>query len=139
MAGNITFTMIKPDAVSNGHIGAILHKINEAGFRIVAMKYTKLSAEKAGAFYEVHKGRPFYDELVEFMSSGPIVAAVLEKENAVTDFRTLIGATNPAEAAEGTIRAMYATSIGENAVHGADSDENAAREASFHFAQTEMW
>ncbi len=139
MAGNITFTMIKPDAVSNGHIGAILHKINEAGFRIIAMKYTKLSAEKAGAFYEVHKGRPFYDELVEFMSSGPIVAAVLEKENAVKDFRTLIGATNPAEAAEGTIRALYATSIGENAVHGADSDENAAREASFHFAQTEMW
>ena len=130
--------MIKPDAVKNGHIGAILAKINEAGFRIVAMKYTKLSSEKAGEFYEIHKERPFYGELVSFMSSGPIVAAVLEKDNAVDDFRTLIGATNPAEAAPGTIRALYATSIGENAVHGADSDENAMREAQFHFAQTEM-
>ncbi len=139
MAGNITFTMIKPDAVKAGHIGAILAKMNEAGFRIVAMKYTKLSAEKAGEFYEVHKERPFYGELVEFMSSGPIVAAVLEKDNAVADFRTLIGATNPAEAAPGTIRALYATSIGENAVHGADSDENAMREASFHFSGTEMF
>jgi len=139
MAGNRTFTMIKPDAVGAGHIGAILHQINEAGFRIVAMKLTHLSAEKAGAFYEVHQERPFYQELVDFMSSGPIVAAVLEKENAVEDFRSLIGATNPAEAAPGTIRAKYATSIGENAVHGADSDENAAREASFHFAQTEMF
>ncbi|GAA5220736.1 nucleoside-diphosphate kinase [Membranihabitans marinus] len=138
MAGNITFTMIKPDAVKNGHIGAILAQINAGGFRIVAMKYTKLSAEKAGEFYAVHKERPFYGELVEFMSSGPIVAAVLEKDNAVADFRTLIGATNPAEAAEGTIRAKYATSIGENAVHGSDSDENAAIEAAFHFAQTEM-
>ena len=139
MAGDITFTMIKPDAVKNGHIGAILHKINDAGFKIVAMKYQKLSAEKAGEFYEVHKERPFYGELVEFMSSGPIVAAVLRKENAVEDFRTLIGATNPAEAAEGTIRALYATSIGENAVHGADSDENAMREAHFHFSSTEMF
>jgi nucleoside-diphosphate kinase len=139
MAGNRTFTMIKPDAVKNGHIGAILEKINSAGFRIVAMKFTKLSAEKAGEFYEVHKERPFYQELVGFMSSGPIVAAVLEKDNAVEDFRTLIGATNPADAAPGTIRALYATSIGENAVHGADSDENAAREGSFHFAQTEMF
>lgn len=139
MAGNITFTMIKPDAVRNGHIGAILNKINEGGFKIVAMKYTKLSPEKAGEFYEVHKERPFYGELVEFMSSGPIVAAVLQKDNAVEDFRTLIGATNPAEAAEGTIRALYATSIGENAVHGADSDENAMREAHFHFASTEMF
>ncbi len=139
MATNRTFTMIKPDAVRNGHIGAILARINEAGFRIVAMKYTKLSAEKAGEFYEVHKERPFYGELVEFMSSGPIVAAALEKENAVADFRTLIGATNPAEAEPGTIRALYATSIGENAVHGADSDENAAREISFHFAQTEVF
>lgn len=138
MAGNITFTMIKPDAVKNGHIGAILAQINAGGFKIVAMKYTKLSAEKAGEFYAVHKERPFYGELVEFMSSGPIVAAVLEKENAVADFRTLIGATNPAEAAEGTIRAKFATSIGENAVHGSDSDENAAIEAAFHFAQTEM-
>jgi len=139
MTTNRTFTMIKPDAVKNGHIGAILHQINEAGFRIIAMKYTKLSAEKAGEFYEVHKERPFYQELVDFMSSGPIVAAILEKENAVEDFRKLIGATNPADAAEGTIRAKYATSIGENAVHGADSDENAAREGGFHFAETEMF
>jgi len=131
--------MIKPDAVRNGHIGAILNKINEGGFEIIAMKYTKLSPEKAGEFYEVHKERPFYGELVEFMSSGPIVAAVLRKDNAVESFRTLIGATNPAEAAEGTIRALYATSIGENAVHGADSDENAMREAHFHFASTEMF
>ena len=134
MAGNRTFTMIKPDAVQAGHIGAILAMINEAGFRIVAMKMTKLSE-----FYEVHKGRPFYDELVEFMSSGPIVAAILEKDNAVEDFRKLIGATNPAEAEPGTIRALFAKSIGENAVHGADSDENAAREGSFHFAATEMF
>jgi len=138
MSKNITFTMIKPDAVRGGHIGAILNDINQGGFKIVAMKYTKLSAEKAGEFYEVHKERPFYGELVEFMSSGPIVAAVLEKDNAVADFRTLIGATNPAEAAEGTIRAKYAKSIGENAVHGADSDENAWREANFHFSGTEM-
>lgn len=131
--------MIKPDAVAAGHIGGILHKINETGFRIVAMKMTKLSKEKAGEFYEVHKGRPFYDELVAFMSSGPIVAAILEKENAVEDFRTLIGATDPAKAAPGTIRALFAKSIGENAVHGADSDENAAREGSFHFAATEMF
>ncbi len=139
MAGNRTFTMIKPDAVKAGHIGAILAKINEAGFRIVAMKLTKLSAEKAGEFYAVHKERPFYGELVEFMSSGPIVAAILEKDNAVEDFRKLIGATNPAEAAPGTIRALYATSIGENAVHGADSDENAHIEGNFHFAGTEMF
>lgn len=139
MAGNITFTMIKPDAVQNGHIGAILADINQAGFRILAMKYTRLSNEKAGEFYEIHKERPFYGELVDFMSSGPIVAAVLEKDNAVEDFRKLIGATNPAEAAEGTIRAKFATSIGENAVHGADSDENALREGSFHFAQTELY
>ena len=139
MANNRTFTMIKPDAVKNGHIGAILNQINGAGFKIVAMKYTKLSAEKAGEFYAVHSERPFYGELVEFMSSGPIVAAVLEKENAVEDFRKLIGATNPAEAAEGTIRANYATSIGENAVHGSDSDENAKIESDFHFAGTEMF
>ena len=139
MAGNITFTMIKPDAVRNGHIGAILADINQAGFRILAMKYTRLSPEKAGEFYEIQNERPFYQELVDFMSSGPIVAAVLEKDNAVEDFRTLIGATNPAEAAEGTIRAKFATCIGENAVHGADSDENALREASFHFAQTEIY
>ena len=139
MAGNRTFTMIKPGAVRNGHIGAILAHINKAGFKIVAMKYTKLSAEKAGEFYAVHKERPFYGELVEFMSSGPIIAAVLEKENAVADFRTTIGATNPAEAAPGTVRALYATSIGENAVHGSDSDENAQIEASFHFAGTEIF
>ena len=139
MAGNRTFTMIKPDAVKAGHIGAILNKINEAGFKIVAMKYTKLSPEMAGKFYEIHKERPFYEELVNFMSSGPIVAAILEKDNAVEDFRKLIGATNPAEAEPGTIRALYAKSIGENAVHGADSDENAKREGSFHFAQTEVF
>ncbi len=138
MSGNTTFTMIKPGAVRNGHIGAILDKICAAGFRIVAMKYTQLSPKKAGEFYAVHSERPFYGELVDFMSSGPIVAAVLEKDNAVEDFRTLIGATNPAEAAEGTIRALYATSIGENAVHGSDSDENAQIEAAFHFAGTEM-
>lgn len=139
MSGKRTFTMIKPDAVKNGHIGNILQRINEAGFRIVAMKYTKLSAEKAGEFYAIHKERPFYGELVEFMSSGPIVAAILEKDNAVADFRELIGATNPEEAAEGTIRALYATSIGENAVHGSDSDENAIIEGTFHFAGTEIF
>lgn len=131
---NITFTMIKPDAVKAGHIGGILAQINEAGFRIKAMKMTKLSMERAGQFYEVHKERPFYGELCEFMSSGHIVAAVLEKTNAVADFRTLIGATDPAKADEGTIRKKYATSVGENAVHGSDSDENALIEASFFFS-----
>jgi nucleoside-diphosphate kinase len=131
--------MIKPDAVASGYIGAILDQICGAGFKIVAMKYTKLSAEKAGEFYAVHKARPFYGELVDFMSSGPIVAAVLEKENAVEDFRKLIGATNPAEAEAGTIRAKFAKNIGENAVHGSDSDENAAIESAFHFAGTEMF
>jgi nucleoside-diphosphate kinase len=135
----ITFTMIKPDAVKDGHIGAILAKINEAGFRIKAMKMTKLSAEKAGQFYEVHKERPFYGELCEFMSSGHIVAAILEKDNAVADFRTLIGATNPADAAEGTIRKMFAKSVGENAVHGSDSDENALLEGSFFFSKLEQF
>lgn len=139
MAGNRTFTMIKPDAVKAGHIGAILAKMNEAGFKIVAMKYTKLSAEKAGEFYAVHSERPFYGELVEFMSSGPIVAAVLEKENAVEDFRKLIGATDPSKAEAGTIRALFAKSIGENAVHGSDSDENAAIESSFHFGGVEIF
>ena len=139
MAGKRTFTMIKPDAVKAGHIGAILNMINEAGFKIIAMKYTKLSSEMAGKFYEVHKERPFYGELVEFMSSGPIVAAILEKDNAVSDFRKLIGATNPVEAEPGTIRAKYAKSLGENAVHGADSDENALIEGNFHFAGTEMF
>ncbi len=139
MSGNRTFTMIKPDAVKAGHIGAILNQICEAGFKIVAMKYTRLSQEKAGEFYAVHSARPFYGELVDFMSSGPIVAAVLEKENAVADFRVLIGATNPADAAPGTIRAKYAKNVGENAVHGSDSDENAAIEAAFHFAGTEFF
>lgn len=139
MATNRTFTMIKPDAVQSGYIGAILEKICSAGFRIVAMKYTKLSREKAGEFYKVHSERPFYGELVDFMSSGPIVAAILEKENAVDEFRTLIGATDPAKAAPGTIRALYARNVGENAVHGSDSDENAAIESSFHFAGTEIF
>ncbi len=130
---NRTFTMIKPDAVKAGNIGNILQMINAGGFRIVAMKYTYLTLEQAGKFYEVHKERPFYGELTEFMSSGPIVAAILEKDNAVADFRTLIGATNPAQAEEGTIRKKYATSIGENAVHGSDSDENAKIEGDFFF------
>ncbi len=131
--------MIKPDAVKNGHIGAILEKINAAGFRIVAMKMTQMTRRDAMKFYEVHKERPFYGELVDFMTSGPIVAAILEKDNAVEDFRTLIGATNPAEAAEGTIRKLYATSMGENAVHGSDSDENAAIEGAFHFSGREQF
>ena len=139
MAGNRTFTMIKPDAVRAGNIGNILQMINAAGFRIVAMKLTKMSMERAGQFYAVHAERPFYGELCEFMSSGPIVAAILEKDNAVEDFRKLIGATNPANAEEGTIRKRYATSVGENAVHGSDSDENAAIEGAFHFGGVEMY
>lgn len=131
--------MIKPDAVKAGHIGNILEKITGAGFKIVAMKMTRLSQDTAGAFYAVHKERPFYQELVDFMSSGPIVAAVLEKENAVEDFRKLIGATNPAEAAPGTIRALYAKNVGENAVHGSDSNENAVIESNFHFAGCEVY
>jgi len=139
MAANKTLTMIKPDAVRNGHIGAILNQITEAGFQISAMKLTQLSLADAEAFYSVHKERPFFGELVEFMTSGPIVAAILEKDNAVEDFRKLIGSTNPAEAAEGTIRARFATSIGENAVHGSDSDENAHIEGDFHFAGREQF
>ena len=139
MIQNRTFTMIKPDAVANGHIGGILEKVTAAGFKIVAMKYTQLSLRDAKAFYAVHSERPFFGELVEFMSSGPIVAAILEKDNAVEDFRALIGATNPAEAAEGTIRARFAKSIGENAVHGSDSDENAQIEGDFHFAGREQF
>ncbi|MCB9262392.1 MAG: nucleoside-diphosphate kinase [Flavobacteriales bacterium] len=139
MSGNKTFTMIKPDAVANGHIGNILADIIAGGFTIKAMKYTKLSKETAGAFYAVHKERGFYGELVDFMSSGPIVAAILEKDNAVADFRTLIGSTNPAEAAQGTIRAKYAKSIDANAVHGSDSDENAAIEGNFFFNQFERF
>ncbi len=139
MATNRTFTMIKPDAVENNYIGGILKMINEAGFRIVAMKYTKLSAEAAGKFYEIHKERPFYGELVNYMSSGPIVAAILEKENAVADFRTLIGATDPTKADEGTIRKIYAKSIAANAVHGSDSDENAQLEGDFYFSKLERF
>ena len=139
MTTNRTFTMIKSDAVENGHIGAILEKITAAGFRIVALKKTQLTQRDAEAFYSVHSERPFFGELVEFMTRGPIVAAILEKENAVNDFRTLIGATNPAEAAEGTIRKLYATSMGENAVHGSDSDENAAIESAFHFSEREIF
>ncbi len=139
MATNRTFTMIKPDGVENGHIGAILEKITASGFRIVAMKLTQMTTADAEEFYGVHSERPFFGELVEFMTRGPIVAAILEKENAVADFRTLIGATNPADAAEGTIRALYAKSVGENAVHGSDSDENAAIEGAFHFSGREMF
>ncbi|NDF97862.1 MAG: nucleoside-diphosphate kinase [Chitinophagia bacterium] len=136
---NRTFTMIKPDAFRNGHSGAILDRIIKEGFTIKALKMVKLSAEKAGEFYAVHKERPFYAELVAFMSSGPIVAAILEKENAVESFRTLIGATNPAQAAEGTIRKQFATSVGENAVHGSDSNENAAIEGAFFFSGLEQF
>jgi nucleoside-diphosphate kinase len=136
---NKTFTMIKPDATSKGYTGAILDQIIKAGFSVKAMKWIHLSAAQAGAFYEVHKERPFYQELVDFMSSGPIVVAVLEKDNAVADFRTLIGATNPAQAEEGTIRKKFAASIGENAVHGSDSDENAAIEGNFFFSGLERF
>ena len=136
---NRTFTMIKPDATAKGYTGAILDQIIKAGFSVKAMKWTRLTPEQAGLFYYIHRERPFYGELCEFMSSGPIVAAILEKDNAVEDFRTLIGATNPANAAPGTIRAKYATSVGENAVHGSDSDENAAIEGAFHFGGVEMY
>ena len=139
MAGNITLTMIKPDAVRSGYIGAILADIERAGFRIKALRYYHMSPEVAGRFYEVHRERPFYGELVDFMSSGPIVAAVLEKDGAVAAFRELIGATNPKDAAPGTLRAKYAKSIGENAVHGSDSDDNARLEASFHFAAHDIY
>jgi nucleoside-diphosphate kinase len=138
MSGTRTFTMIKPDAVANGHIGAILNDICNAGFKIVALKYTRLSAHEAGTFYEIHRERPFYGELVNYMSGGPIVAAILEKENAVSSFRALIGSTNPSEAAEGTLRRKYATSIAANALHGSDSDENAAIEGSFFFSGREI-
>lgn len=134
-----TFTMIKPDGVENGHIGAILNKIIEGGFRVVAMKYLQLTAERAGEFYAIHKERPFYGELVKYMSSGPIVAVILEKENAIEDFRTLIGATDPAKAAAGTIRNLYAKDISANAVHGSDSDENAAIEGDFFFSHLERF
>ena len=139
MSTNRTFTMIKPDAVEKGHIGGILDKISLAGFNIISMKLTQLSQIEAKAFYAVHKERPFFRELVQFMTRGPIVAAVLEKDNAVDDFRKLIGATNPAEASKGTIRKLYASSVAENAVHGSDSDENASIEAAFHFSAREMY
>lgn len=139
MATNRTFTMLKPDAVEKKHIGAILEKISASGFRIVAMKLTQMTTADAQAFYAIHSERPFFGELVEYMTRGPIVAAILEKDNAVSDFRTLIGATNPAEAAEGTIRKMFADSISENAVHGSDSDDNAAIESAFHFSGREMF
>ncbi len=137
MAGRITFTMIKPSAFKSNYTGAILKMINDGGFVIKAMKVTRLSKEQAGAFYEIHKGKPFYEPLVEFMSSGPIVAAILEKDNAIEDFRTLIGATNPENAAEGTIRKLYAVNMQQNAVHGSDSDENALIESDFFFSKTE--
>ncbi|MBR2649162.1 MAG: nucleoside-diphosphate kinase [Sediminibacterium sp.] len=136
---NRTFTMIKPDATGKGYTGAILDQIIKAGFSIKAMKWTRLTAEQAGLFYDIHRERPFFQELVDFMISGPIVAAILEKDNAVADFRTLIGATNPANAAEGTIRKLYAASVGENAVHGSDSDENAIIESDFFFSKLERF
>jgi nucleoside-diphosphate kinase len=139
MATNRTFTMLKPDSLEKGNTGAILEKINAAGFKIVAMKQTQMSQRDAETFYAIHQERPFFADLVQYMTRGPIVAAILEKENAVEDFRTLIGATNPEEAAEGTIRKMYAKSISENAVHGSDSDDNAAIEGAFHFSGREVF
>ena len=139
MITNRTFTMLKPDSVEKGNIGAIMSKINAAGFRIVALKKTQMTTADAEAFYAVHNERPFFGELVEFMTRGPVVAAILEKDNAVADFRTLIGATNPADAAQGTIRAEFAESLAKNAVHGSDSDENANIEADFHFSAEERF
>lgn len=139
MITNRTLTMLKPDAVEKGHVGAILDKISASGFRIVALKMTQMTTADAERFYEIHRERPFFNDLVTYMTRGPIVAAILEKDNAVEDFRTLIGATNPQEAVEGTIRKMFAESIEENAVHGSDSNENAAIEAAFHFAGRELF
>ncbi|MGK7394820.1 MAG: nucleoside-diphosphate kinase [Candidatus Cyclobacteriaceae bacterium M3_2C_046] len=139
MATNRTFTMVKPDAFAEGHTGEIIQMIEKAGFKIIAMKLTKLTKERAGQFYEVHKERPFYNDLCDYMSSGPIVAMILEKDNAVEDFRKLIGATDPAKAEEGTIRKLFAKSIEANAIHGADSDENADKEGSFYFSTTEKF
>jgi nucleoside-diphosphate kinase len=136
---NLTFTMVKPEAVEAGNAGAILNKIEKSGFRIVALKKVLLTKERAGEFYEVHKERPFYAELVDYMSSGPIIAALLEKDNAVLDFRELIGATDPSAAAKGTIRAEFAESKAKNAVHGSDSDDNANIEADFHFTNAERF
>ena len=135
----ITFTMLKPDSVRNGNIGAILDKIIKSGFKIKAMKFTQMSNEKASKFYAIHKERPFFSDLVDYMTSGPIVAAILEKNNAVNDFRDLIGSTNPEEAADGTIRKMFAKSISENAIHGSDSDDNAKIECEFHFSAEEIF
>jgi nucleoside-diphosphate kinase len=139
MSNNRTYSMVKPHAVADGHIGGILKMIEEAGFRIVALKKTRLNPEQAGKFYAVHEGRPFYEHLCQMMSEGPIVAMILEKDNAVVDFRALIGSTDPAEAADGTIRKAFAKSKSENAVHGSDSDENAAIESSFFFSETERF
>ncbi len=139
MTTNRTFTMIKPDAVANGHAGKILDHIIQAGYKVVALKYTHLSAEKAGEFYAVHNERPFYKDLVDFMISGPIYAAILEKDNAVEDFRKVIGATDPSKAEAGTIRNLFAKSIDANAIHGSDSDENAAIEGNFFFAENERF
>ena len=136
---NITFTMLKPDSVRNGNIGAILDKIIKSDFKIKAMKFTKMSNEKAADFYAIHRERPFFNDLIEYMTSGPIVAAILEKENAVNDFRDLIGSTNPEDAEAGTIRKMFAKSISENAIHGSDSDENAKIECEFHFSSQEIF
>ena len=136
---NITFTMLKPDSVRNGNTGAILDKIIKSGFEIKAMKFTRMSTQQASIFYAIHKERPFFKDLIQYMTSGPIVAAMLKKENAVNDFRTLIGSTNPDEAADGTIRKIFAKSISENAVHGSDSDENAKIECDFHFLDEEVF
>ena len=136
---NITFTMLKPDSIRNGNAGAILDKIVKSGFKIKAMKFTKMTEEKASSFYSIHSERPFFKDLVGYMTSGPIIAAILEKENAVNDFRELIGSTNPEEAKEGTIRNMFAKSISENAIHGSDSDENAKIECEFHFSPDEIF
>ncbi|MFL2607064.1 MAG: nucleoside-diphosphate kinase [Flavobacteriaceae bacterium] len=136
---NITFTMLKPDSVSKGNIGKIIDKIIQDGFEIVAMKYTRLSIEDASEFYSIHSERPFFGDLISYMTSGPIVAAVLKKENAVEDFRKLIGSTNPIEAEKGTIRNLFADSISENAIHGSDSDENAIIESNFHFEKDEIF
>ena len=139
MSKSITFSMIKPDGVENGHIGSILEKISKAGFKIIALKLTHLTKNDAESFYSIHNQRPFYKDLVSFITRGPIVAMVLEKENAVDDFRTLIGSTNPLDAAEGTIRKLFAKSVGENAIHGSDSNENSIIESSFHFSNREMF
>ncbi|MBL30556.1 MAG: nucleoside-diphosphate kinase [Flavobacteriaceae bacterium] len=136
---NTTFSMIKPDGVENGHVGSIINKIVGAGFNIIALKMTQFSKKEAKSFYHIHKQMPFFDDLISFITRGPIVAMVLEKENAVNDFRTLIGSTDPNEAAEGTIRKLYATSKGENAIHGSDSDQNASIEASFIFSDRELF